>query len=537
MLHSTPALESIGGAFSVWERNASEDRLRADRQLIREIDDFIQENLENKTMSPPAAIADRNSEQFVSESDQFVSEPRQESEETPPPGPVSEGEGEGEGSVEETPTAGPASPESEMSTRFLIPARREGQLRSRRLTRLRIGADPRQRLAAADGLAQDLEEESNPSRETIAIVPSRDVGSESLAQAAVQEAGRQGSTTPSSSLRGSSPGRRDRERSQTETFVTSNHFNLLSDDAQAQEQIFTGEQQSVPPASPSSPELEASRPPVHVIPWLPDEGGESSVSSGRTAMASSSSTAFSSIPTDHLTGSTTTSSAGPGSGAGGYGSFRGSSTNTGSVNPAAMRQQQHHTQLSSPHPSQGPSTSSAQIPTNGIGAALPSTANLMNSTGSLGGNTGPSSGSGAMGQTGAGGPGGGGLSNASSGPSSVAGSSAAGGPGAGAGLNTYPMPPGQQMDLNFLWQQVQELSSVLAHNRESTQGIIRRVGELQRRASTDTQNTGPAAATAGSATENGEADDSQDVAGTGLSMGEVLRAINGDEILGRSIFR
>lgn len=161
----------------------------------------------------------------------------------------------------------------------------------------------------------------------------------------------------------------------------------------------------------------------------------------------------------------------------------------------------------------------------------------MNSTGSLGGNTGPSSGSGAMGQTGAGGPGGGGLSNASSGPSSVAGSSAAGGPGAGAGLNTYPMPPGQQMDLNFLWQQVQELSSVLAHNRESTQGIIRRVGELQRRASTDTQNTGPAAATAGSATENGEADDSQDVAGTGLSMGEVLRAINGDEILGRSIFR
>ena len=51
------------------------------------------------------------------------------------------------------------------------------------------------------------------------------------------------------------------------------------------------------------------------------------------------------------------------------------------------------------------------------------------------------------------------------------------------GLSAFlPTAPGQQMDLNYLWQQVQELSAVLAQNREATHGVILRVGELQRRA-------------------------------------------------------
>lgn len=57
--------------------------------------------------------------------------------------------------------------------------------------------------------------------------------------------------------------------------------------------------------------------------------------------------------------------------------------------------------------------------------------------------------------------------------------------GGGGGLNALPIAPGHQMDLNYIWQLVQELSAVLAENRESTEGIVRQVGELQRRALKD----------------------------------------------------
>lgn len=40
---------------------------------------------------------------------------------------------------------------------------------------------------------------------------------------------------------------------------------------------------------------------------------------------------------------------------------------------------------------------------------------------------------------------------------------------------------GQQQDLNHLWQQVQELSNVLAHNREVTAGVARSGEELHHR--------------------------------------------------------
>ncbi|PWW78313.1 hypothetical protein C7212DRAFT_200176 [Tuber magnatum] len=40
---------------------------------------------------------------------------------------------------------------------------------------------------------------------------------------------------------------------------------------------------------------------------------------------------------------------------------------------------------------------------------------------------------------------------------------------------------GHQMDLNHLWQQVQELSAILAQNRESTAGLVRRADEIRSR--------------------------------------------------------
>jgi hypothetical protein len=43
----------------------------------------------------------------------------------------------------------------------------------------------------------------------------------------------------------------------------------------------------------------------------------------------------------------------------------------------------------------------------------------------------------------------------------------------------YPTAPGYQIDLHNLWLQVQELSGLLEQNRESTQGIVRRVGEIR----------------------------------------------------------
>jgi hypothetical protein len=38
---------------------------------------------------------------------------------------------------------------------------------------------------------------------------------------------------------------------------------------------------------------------------------------------------------------------------------------------------------------------------------------------------------------------------------------------------------GHQLDLNHLWQQVQELSAVLAANRENTVGLVRKADELR----------------------------------------------------------
>ncbi|KAI9802708.1 MAG: hypothetical protein M1825_002730 [Sarcosagium campestre] len=52
----------------------------------------------------------------------------------------------------------------------------------------------------------------------------------------------------------------------------------------------------------------------------------------------------------------------------------------------------------------------------------------------------------------------------------------------GAGVNVFPTAAGHQMDLNHLWQQVQELSGLLAQNRESTRGIVRSVDEVRNRA-------------------------------------------------------
>lgn len=54
--------------------------------------------------------------------------------------------------------------------------------------------------------------------------------------------------------------------------------------------------------------------------------------------------------------------------------------------------------------------------------------------------------------------------------------------GNGAGLNGLPMLAGQQMDVNFLYQRVVELSEVLRGNREKTQAIITGAEELGVRA-------------------------------------------------------
>ena len=44
--------------------------------------------------------------------------------------------------------------------------------------------------------------------------------------------------------------------------------------------------------------------------------------------------------------------------------------------------------------------------------------------------------------------------------------------GNGNGMNGMPMIAGQQMDVNFLYQKLVELSEVLRENRERTQGIV-----------------------------------------------------------------
>ena len=45
-------------------------------------------------------------------------------------------------------------------------------------------------------------------------------------------------------------------------------------------------------------------------------------------------------------------------------------------------------------------------------------------------------------------------------------------------MNGMPMIAGQQMDVNFLYQKVVELSEVLKDNREKTQAIIASAEEL-----------------------------------------------------------
>ena len=50
--------------------------------------------------------------------------------------------------------------------------------------------------------------------------------------------------------------------------------------------------------------------------------------------------------------------------------------------------------------------------------------------------------------------------------------------GNGANMNGMPMIAGQQMDVNFLYQKVVELSEVLKDNREKTQAIIASAEEL-----------------------------------------------------------
>ena len=54
-----------------------------------------------------------------------------------------------------------------------------------------------------------------------------------------------------------------------------------------------------------------------------------------------------------------------------------------------------------------------------------------------------------------------------------------GGPGGVNGQQFGPMPAGHQLDLNHLWQQVQELSEVLGRNREQTDYVIRRAAEVR----------------------------------------------------------
>lgn len=50
--------------------------------------------------------------------------------------------------------------------------------------------------------------------------------------------------------------------------------------------------------------------------------------------------------------------------------------------------------------------------------------------------------------------------------------------GNGAAMNGMPMIAGQQMDVNFLYQKVMELSEVLRDNREKTQEIVAGAEEL-----------------------------------------------------------
>ncbi|KAI5853969.1 hypothetical protein BZA05DRAFT_395240 [Tricharina praecox] len=45
----------------------------------------------------------------------------------------------------------------------------------------------------------------------------------------------------------------------------------------------------------------------------------------------------------------------------------------------------------------------------------------------------------------------------------------------------FPTGAGHQLDLNHLWQQVQELSAVLAANRESTVGLVKKADEIRHR--------------------------------------------------------
>lgn len=52
------------------------------------------------------------------------------------------------------------------------------------------------------------------------------------------------------------------------------------------------------------------------------------------------------------------------------------------------------------------------------------------------------------------------------------------GNGNGAGMNGMPMIAGQQMDVNFLYQMVMDLSEALKENREETAGIIAGAEEL-----------------------------------------------------------
>ncbi|KAI9767783.1 MAG: hypothetical protein M1840_005464 [Geoglossum simile] len=55
-------------------------------------------------------------------------------------------------------------------------------------------------------------------------------------------------------------------------------------------------------------------------------------------------------------------------------------------------------------------------------------------------------------------------------------------------VNVFPTAAGHQLDLNHLWNQVQELSGLLERNRESSQGIVRRVGEIRERAAVEGAN-------------------------------------------------
>ena len=52
----------------------------------------------------------------------------------------------------------------------------------------------------------------------------------------------------------------------------------------------------------------------------------------------------------------------------------------------------------------------------------------------------------------------------------------------GGGANLIPTAAGHQLDLNHLWGQVQELSNLLERNKESTHGVLQRVGEFRSRA-------------------------------------------------------